>query len=75
MRATRLWFAAAALAVAAVALAPATCSLSSDDDAPRCETALGYWTPFGEWLHGLLLLALLALAVIASARYRKAKER
>ena len=61
---------ALALVLAAVLLAPVTCSQSSAEDRPRCDTALGYSTPFGEWMQGLILVAAV-LGVVAFSRRRR----
>lgn len=62
-----------ALVVATVLLAPATCSQSSVEDRPRCDTVLGYWTPISEWMQGLVLIVLV-LCVIAFSRRRRTRR-
>lgn len=54
---------AGGLVLVAALLAPVTCSQSSDDARPRCDTVLGYATPFGEWVQGLVLVAVILCAV------------
>ena len=60
---------ALALVLGAVLLAPVTCSQSSGEARPRCDTVLGYGTPFGEWVQGLVLAAVV-LGVVALSRRR-----
>lgn len=73
MNVKRLCLTALALLLAAVLLAPATCSQGSDDARPRCDTLLGYWTPFGEWMQGPALGAVV-LAGMALSRRRKTRR-
>ena len=58
------------LLLAAVLLAPVTCSQSSAEDGPSCDTVLGYWTLFGAWVQGLILVAAV-LGVVAFYRRRR----
>ena len=67
MTGRRLWLVAIGLFLAAVLLAPVTCSQSSAEPRPRCDTLLSYWTPFGEWMQGLVLVAVV-LGVVAYRR-------
>lgn len=62
----RLLLIALAVVLVAVLVAPVTCSQSSTEGEPRCDTLLGYWTPFGEWVQGLIFLALVLAAVAVS---------
>jgi membrane protein implicated in regulation of membrane protease activity len=66
----RLWLVVLALVLAAVLAAPVTCSQSSSDDASRCSTGFGYWTPFGEWVQGVIFVALV-LSVVAAIRRKR----
>ena len=70
MTGKRLCLLALGLALAAVLLSPVTCSQSSAEPRPRCDTALGYWTPFGGWMQGLVLAAVV-LGLIAFSRRRQ----
>ena len=67
---SRLACVAVAVALAAVLLSPLSCSQGSEDPRPRCETVLGYWTPFGAGVQ-LLLPVAVVLAVIALRRARR----
>lgn len=70
MTAFRLAAGALVLLTAAVLLSPVTCVQGSEEPQPRCETVLGYWTPFGEATQGLLLVAL-GLVGLAVRRRRR----
>jgi hypothetical protein len=63
----RLAALALAAGLAAVLLSPVACSQSSEDPGPRCETVLGYWTPFGDPVQ-LLLPVAVVLGVLAVRR-------
>lgn len=70
MTSMRLGWAAGVMAAVAIVLSPVTCSQASDAPKPRCFTALGYRTPFGEEAQ-LLLLPALVLAFLAMRRRRR----
>ena len=71
MRGRGWWVAAALMAALLVASAPVFCSQASDAPRPRCDTALGYWTPVSEAGEGVLLLVLVALIVVALTNRRR----
>jgi hypothetical protein len=56
-----LLFAAAMAALVALLIAPVFCSQASDDERPRCDALLGYWTPVSEAGSGVLLALFVAL--------------
>ena len=60
--------------LAAVLLGPVTCVQSSEEPRPRCQTVLGYWTPFGEPVQ-LLLAAAVVLGAVAARRSRASRGR
>lgn len=72
MTAMRLDWAAGLMAVVAIVLSPVTCSQASDAPKPRCFTAMGYRTPFGEEAE---LLLLLALVLVFWAMRRRRRDR
>ena len=65
--ARQLWVAAAITVVAVVVAAPVSCSASSDDVRPSCDTVLGYRTPLSD---GFLTAALVLLVVLVAAALR-----
>ena len=69
----RLAAAAVLLVATAVLLSPVSCSQSSEDPRPRCETLLGYWTPFGDGVQ--LLLPVGIWLAVSSARRALARGR
>ena len=73
MTGKRLCLLALGIVLAAVLLAPATCSQSSAEARPRCDTLFGYWTPFGAWMQGLVLVAVV-LCVVAFSRRRRTRR-
>ena len=53
-----------------MAVSPVTCSQASDTGTSRCDTLLGYWTPFGEPAQ-LLLVVAVGMAVAAVRQWKR----
>ncbi|MDP3711551.1 MAG: hypothetical protein Q8R60_03580 [Mycobacteriales bacterium] len=68
MRRQGFHLAAGVLVLAVALLAPVTCSQSSDEARPRCDSLFGYGTPFGEWVQGGVLVAVVLCVVGVSRR-------